>query len=251
MTNKDKTLIAALLDRSGSMRGREEATQDGFNEFINGQKSEPGEALVTLAQFDTEYEIVYQNKPVADVPPLVLAPRSMTAMNDAIGKLITDVGAELAAMAEDDRPGLVVVIIMTDGLENASREWTTEGVRKLIKQQEDQWHWKFVFLGSGIDVRKEGGDRGMRVNSSLAFDAGSGVATRNAYAATSNLISQYRGVAMAAASPAEASASMDYLEFSEEDRLAAMAPGRQDGEDQDSWKKRLKARGRTFSSSSK
>ena len=239
MTNKDKTLIAALLDRSGSMGSRAKATEDGFNEFINGQKAEPGEALVTLAQFDTHYEVVYQNKPIADVPPLELHARSMTAMNDAIGKLITDIGVELADMAEEDRPGLVVVVIMTDGLENASKEWTTEKIRALIKNQEDQWRWKFIFLGSGIDVRKESADRGMRVGTSLAFDADSGIATRNAYASTSGLVSQYRG-AVASAAPASV---MDAIAFSDKDREEAVTPGRQDGESQQDWKQRLQGRG--------
>jgi uncharacterized protein YegL len=238
VTNKDKTLIAALLDRSGSMRGREEATQDGFDEFINGQKSEPGEALVTLAQFDDRYDIVYQNKPIAEVPPLVLQPRGMTAMNDAIGKLITSIGVELAEMAEDDRPGLVVVVIMTDGLENASKEWDTDKIRALIKNQEEQWKWKFIFLGSGIDVRKEGGQRGMRVNTSMAFDANNAMATRSAYGATSNLVSQYRG-GVSAGLP---EATMDSYAFSDEDRKASMGPGRQDGESDADWKSRLKGR---------
>lgn len=239
MTKKDKTLIAALLDRSGSMRDRAKATEDGFNEFINGQKAEPGEALVTLAQFDTHYEVVYQNKPISDVPPLELVARSMTALNDGIGKLVTDIGEELKAMAEDDRPGLVVVVIMTDGLENASREWNVEGIKKLIKQQEDVYRWKFIFLGSGIDVQAEGGQRGMRMNTSLAFDADSSVATRSAYESTSNMVSQYRG-AVASAAPASV---MDAISFSDDDRKTAMGPGRQDGEDQDAWKKRLQGRG--------
>ncbi len=94
MTNPQRTLIAALLDRSGSMQSIKSDTEGGFNALIASQRTEPGEATVTLAQFDTEYEVVYANRPIADVPQLELEPRSMTALYDALGRLITDVGAE-------------------------------------------------------------------------------------------------------------------------------------------------------------
>lgn len=248
MVDKNKTLIAALLDRSGSMSTRVKSTQDGFDELINGQKNQPGTALVTLAQFDTIYELVYKNMPVADVPPLQLIPRSMTALNDGIGKLVTDVGAELAALSEDQRPGLVIVVIMTDGMENASREWTAAQIKDLVKEQETKYGWKFIFLGSGIDVQEEATNlRGFGVRTSMAFDADAPVAVAAAYSATSNLMSNYRGMVAAGAAP---EAMMD-VGFTDEDRDAAMAkrsPGRQDGESQEDWKSRLKSRGLVDSS---
>ncbi|ASZ74757.1 hypothetical protein KHO57_gp147 [Mycobacterium phage Phabba] len=246
MTDKNKTLIAALLDRSGSMRSRARSTEEGFNELINGQKAEPGTARVTLAQFDDVYEVVYANKPIDEVPPLSLVARSMTALNDGIGKLVTDVGAELAALPEDDRPGLVICVIMTDGMENASREWTAAQIKDLIKEQETTYGWKFIFLGSGIDVQQEGvALRGFGAQRSMAFDADAPVAVAAAYAGTSNLISSYRGMASAGASMEE----MDAVGYTDEDRRNAMGAGKQDGESQDQWKSRLK--GRSLSSSSR
>ena len=94
MSNTDLTLIAALLDRSGSMEGCRRATETGFDEMIAQQRSEPGEAVVTLSMFDNVYEGVYANVPIADVGPLKLVPRNMTAMLDAIGRFITEVGEQ-------------------------------------------------------------------------------------------------------------------------------------------------------------
>ena len=92
MTDPQRTLIAVLLDRSGSMQAIKDDTEGGFNAFVEQQRNEPGEARVTLAQFDTHYEVVYADRPIADVPPLDLQPRGMTALYDALGRLITDVG---------------------------------------------------------------------------------------------------------------------------------------------------------------
>lgn len=150
MTNSDLTLIAALLDRTGSMESSKEATEDGFNELISALKADPGQAFVTLAQFDKYHdapvpEFVYQNKPINDVPKLALIPRGMTPLLDAAGAFITQIGQDLSELKDNHRPGLVICVIMTDGMENASREWTWESVRALIKQQSEVYNWKFMF----------------------------------------------------------------------------------------------------------
>ena len=115
MTNPDATLIAALLDRSGSMNVIADDTRGGFDAFIAGVRNQPGTTVVTLAQFDDTYEVVYENRDIATVPPLTLEPRGRTALLDAIGRFVTDVGSSLAAMAEDDRPGDVTVLVMNGG----------------------------------------------------------------------------------------------------------------------------------------
>ena len=94
--------------------------EGGFAAFVDEQRRASGEARATLAQFDDVYERVYADRPIADVPPLDLQPRNMTALHDAMGRLITDAGAELAALPESQRPGTVIVAIMTDGLETVS-----------------------------------------------------------------------------------------------------------------------------------
>ncbi|MCX6479702.1 MAG: hypothetical protein NTY24_04625, partial [Mycobacterium sp.] len=97
MTNSNHTLIAALLDRSGSMRSSKAATEDGWRELINEQRQEPGRCEVTLAQFDTRYEVLYPATDIGAVPEFVVAPRGGTALLDATGRFITEVGQVLAA----------------------------------------------------------------------------------------------------------------------------------------------------------
>lgn len=169
MTDPNKTLIAVLLDRSGSMMTVKSATEKGFDDFIADQRDKDGVATVTLAQFDDAYELVYSDVPVADVPALQLIPRGSTALYDAVGKLTTDVGATLAATPEDQRPGTVLVVIMTDGHENASKEWTHEAVQKLITEQQDRWQWTYLFLGASIDAVDVGAAMGIARANSLRY----------------------------------------------------------------------------------
>ena len=176
MTDSNKTLIAALLDRSGSMQEIADDMRGGFDSYISGERGQPGTTLVTLAQFDDKYEVVYQNTPVDAVPPLGLEPRGMTALLDAIGRFVTEVGAGLAALPEDERPGEVTVLVMTDGHENASAEWSKDAVKQLISQQETDYGWDFVFLGANMDAVDVGADLGFAPGKSLTYDAdGDGV----------------------------------------------------------------------------
>ena len=119
-TNADLTLIAVLVDRSGSMAQWREDMEGGLNAFVESQASEPGEAEITLAQFDTRYELVWPLGPIKDAPKYALMPRGGTALLDAMGRFITQVGEELTQRDEADRPGKVIVCIVTDGLENSS-----------------------------------------------------------------------------------------------------------------------------------
>lgn len=171
MTNTDLHLIAALLDRSGSMQAIAADMRGGFDAHIAKEAAQPGDIRVTLAQFDDRYDVVYENRPVGDVPSLTVEPRGMTALFDAIGRFITEVGAGLAALPEDERPGEVTVLVMTDGLENASRQWTIDDVRALIAQQERDYSWDFVFLGANMDAVEVGVTLGFAPSKSLTYDA--------------------------------------------------------------------------------
>lgn len=169
LTNPQLSLVAALLDRSGSMHTIADDTRGGFDSFIAKERAQEGDTVVTLAQFDDRYELVYSSNPIDEVPPLVLEPRASTALYDGIGRLITDVGVELAALPEDQRPGSVTVLVMTDGHENASREWTNVAVRQLIEQQERDYQWDFVFLGANIDAVNVGTDLGFAPDKSMTY----------------------------------------------------------------------------------
>lgn len=170
MTNSNKTLVAALLDRSGSMETSKSATEDGWRELINEQRQQPGDCDVTLAQFDTEYEVVYPPTHIADVPDFSVQPRGMTALLDAAGRFITEIGEHLSALPENERPGTVICLIMTDGMENSSHEWTWEAVQKLTNQQQDEWNWTFIFLGANIDAVEVGGRMGIHAETSITYD---------------------------------------------------------------------------------
>ena len=94
MTDPNMTLIAALLDRSGSMETSKKATEDGWRELVNEQRQQPGQCQVTLAQFDTVYEVLYSATDITEVPEFVVQPRGMTALLDATGKFITEIGEQ-------------------------------------------------------------------------------------------------------------------------------------------------------------
>lgn len=153
---QDLTQITIVLDRSGSMAAVCDATISGFNEFVEGQKKAPGDANLTLIQFDTEnpYEMVF-DRAIAEVPKLTAetyVPRGGTPLHDAIGQTITKLGAKLKRKPEAERPGKVVVVVMTDGLENSSREYRAPQIAEMIKHQREVYKWEFLFLGANQDA---------------------------------------------------------------------------------------------------
>lgn len=171
MTNPDYTAIAVVVDRSGSMASMQKDAEGGLNTFIKDQKKEPGDCSLRIDQFDTIYENVIKSTPIKDVNKYSLQPRGGTALLDAIGKTVTSFGEELAALEEDARPGNVIVVVVTDGGENASGEWDAEGVKALIKKQEDEFNWSFVFLAANQDAIAVGGQYGFNAGTSMTYDA--------------------------------------------------------------------------------
>ena len=185
----DLTDITLIVDRSGSMGSVREEAEGGVNAFINLQKQEPGEALLTLVQFDTDYEFLYQGAPIQEVAPYELVPRGMTALLDAVGRAINETGERLAGMPESQRPGLVICVVMTDGLENSSSEFTKSQVKAMIERQQNVYHWHFTFLGANQDAFAEARSLGMH-HSAAANYAPSKVAS--AYQATGGKVARMR-----------------------------------------------------------
>jgi Mg-chelatase subunit ChlD len=147
--------IAFVLDRSGSMEGCREAAIEGFNAFLHEQQQTEGLAKLTLILFNDEYLVPIDGLPVAEILPLnddSYVPRGSTALLDAIGRTIDELGARLAALPEQDRPGQVIVAILTDGLENSSQNRTWQEIARVIKQQTEQYRWTFLFLGANQDA---------------------------------------------------------------------------------------------------
>jgi hypothetical protein len=194
MTRTELTHLYFLLDRSGSMQSIKSDIEGGFEAFVAEQRKAPGECLASLSQFDDVYEVVYTDKPVADVPPLDLRPRNMTALHDAMGRLITDAGAKLAALPEDQRPGTVIVAIMTDGLENASKEWHAPAIKSLVETQTTQYSWEFLYMGADQDAVEVGAGLGIAAANSITYSRGK---AKEAMAMSASKISGLRSRRMA------------------------------------------------------
>ncbi len=206
MTNPDLTYIQAIIDRSGSMQSIREDAEGGFNSFIADQRALPGQCRVSLAQFDNEYEVVYRDLPIDEVPPLVIVPRGSTAMLDAIGRTVHDLGARLAALPEAERPGTVIVGVVTDGMENSSREFNYQMVHELITTQEQQYSWTFMYMGADQDAIEQGAKMGITADRSLSYTQ---AASGQAYDAMSGAVRRLRtarsaGMPMPAAQAAAA-----------------------------------------------
>lgn len=147
--------IAYVLDRSGSMQGLQEAAIAGFNQFVKSQLDVPGDARLTLVLFDDEYLVPCAAAPIQDVPELnaqTYVPRGSTALLDAIGRTIKDLGQRLVTLSNENQPGKVIVAIFTDGLENASREYTRHHISDLIRLHRNEKGWEFLFLAANQDA---------------------------------------------------------------------------------------------------
>ena len=152
------TELVFILDRSGSMGGLESDTIGGFNAMIAKQKKGEGEALVSTVLFDNDTEVIHDRVPLAEVPRLTdedYCVRGCTALLDAVGKAIHHIGNVHKYARKEDVPDRTLFVITTDGMENASREYDYERVRKMIRRQKEQYGWEFLFLGANIDAARE------------------------------------------------------------------------------------------------
>jgi hypothetical protein len=172
--NAHYTEIAFILDRSGSMESCQQAAIDGFNQFLDDQQKTEGLAKLTLVLFDDEYLVAVSSVPAQEVVPLTddtYQPRGCTALLDAIGQTIDDLGLRLAALAEKDRPGQVIVAILTDGLENASQRFTWKQIAGKIKHQTDTYKWIFLFLGANQDAIATAANLSIAANNAASYVA--------------------------------------------------------------------------------
>ncbi|SEM55014.1 hypothetical protein SAMN05192533_103323 [Mesobacillus persicus] len=171
--NTNLTEIIFLLDRSGSMAGLEKDTIGGFNSFINRQSQLEGETLVTAVLFDDEYEVLWNGGAAKDIKLTEedYYVRGCTALLEAVGKTILDVGYRLSKTDEEQRPGKILFVITTDGMENASREFTYKKVKELIRHQQEKYRWEFIFMGANIDAAEEADQLGIAKESAFTFEA--------------------------------------------------------------------------------
>lgn len=182
-----KTEIIVITDRSGSMGSIANDVVGGFNRFLRDQQAQPGEARMTYTQFDSVYEVVYTARDIQSAEMPIFSPRGSTALFDAIGRTLNEQGERIA---KEKWAELVVVCIITDGEENASREYTRERIQEMVKHAEANG-WQFLFLAANQDAFTAARDFGSAAKYAGNFQANSaGVAM--AYTATSATVSAMR-----------------------------------------------------------
>ena len=155
---KNLTEIVFILDRSGSMSGLEADTIGGFNAMIQKQKGEDGEAYVSTVLFDNHTEVIHDRVDIQKIQPMTRKDyyvRGCTALLDAVGKAIHHIGNVHKYAREEDRPEKTLFVITTDGMENASREYSYDRLKAIIQRQKAKYGWEFIFLGANIDAAKE------------------------------------------------------------------------------------------------
>jgi len=199
----ETTDIICVLDRSTSIRtsGLIDKTIEGFNSFLADQKKTPGQAKLTLCLFDggmsygavegKTYEIIHDRVDIQAVPELntdTFVPRGMTAMYDAIGSTIDAVYSKWKDSASE-RPDKVIFLIMTDGQENSSKEYTQKTVFESIAKRKEEDKWAFLFIGANIDTMSVGGGMGVSAGNTMSYsntDRGVNTAYLNVSASVTN-----------------------------------------------------------------
>ena len=170
---KNLTEIIFILDRSGSMSGLEDDTIGGFNALIEKQKSEPGEALVSTVLFDHETQVIHDRIPLERVSRLTRQEyyvRGCTALLDAVGGAVHHISNVHRYIREEDCPERTLFVITTDGMENASRRYNYEDVRRMIEKQKERG-WEFLFLGANIDAAREAARFGIDADRAANYHA--------------------------------------------------------------------------------
>ena len=173
---KNLTELVFILDRSGSMSGLEADTVGGFNAMIEKQKKEDGEAYVSTVLFSHDSQVLHDRVPVEKVEPMTDRQYQVggnTALLDAIGGAITHIGNIHKYARPEDVPEHTVFVITTDGMENASREYSSDRVKKMIRKQQEKYGWEFLFLAANIDAVETAGRFGIGADRAVNYHADS------------------------------------------------------------------------------
>ena len=194
------TELVFILDRSGSMGGMESDTIGGFNSMLAKQQAEPGECRITTVLFDNEYEVLHDRidvKAISAITDSEYYVRGNTALLDAIGRTINKIGGVQKNTAEDYRAEKVLFVITTDGMENASREFSFDKIKSMIEHQKSKYDWEFIFLGANIDAVEVAKSFGIAGNRAQNFHNDSDGIALN-YDVVSQAVSAYRAAPMGA-----------------------------------------------------
>lgn len=193
------TDITIILDRSGSMDSIRSDMEGALNTFLSEQKRLPGECLVSLVMFNHIVEDSYIAVPIEAVQDIKIRPEGWTALNDAMGVSITKAGIRFAMMDESRRPEKVIFVIITDGQENKSTEFTREAVAKLVETQSTEFSWQFVYLGANQNAVQEAKHYGINAANAMTYAPIQGGVRAAAQSLSCN-IGAYRSGVMGSAS---------------------------------------------------
>lgn len=218
--NMELTELVFILDRSGSMCGLESDTIGGFNSMLAKQKREKGQANITTVLFDDRRKMLHFRLPLPYVQPMTEKDyfvRGCTALLDAVGHTIEDIESQLRCLPEEERAGKVIFVIITDGLENSSKDFSYEAVRKMIHQKKAE-QWEFLFLGANMDAVAEASRFGIQKDRAVRYANDARGVSKN-YVTVSNTISVMRTAPSMASVGAEWKKDIeeDYRERSSED----------------------------------
>jgi len=184
------THVSIILDRTGSMESIRDDTIGGFNVFLNENKQLPGSVTLTLVRFDSQdpYEVIHQFTPITEVPELTretYVPRAATPLLDAIGRGINDLDQKLALLEDEGKPSGVVFVVITDGQENASKEFRKEQIVKMINEKQEKDDWQLVFLSADLESINDAREYGFRDRSVMSYDKSAG-GSRSAWTSLSH-----------------------------------------------------------------
>lgn len=192
--NKNWSELVFILDRSGSMSGLEADTIGGYNAMLAKQKNGQGEATVTTVLFDDKYELLHDRINLKGIAPITgkeYFVRGSTALLDAIGRTIDKLGNVQKNTAPAERAGSVLFVITTDGMENASREYDADKIKRMIERQKEKYGWEFIFLGANIDAIATAAKFGIGADRAVDYLADS-AGTRLNYEVVSEAVSAVR-----------------------------------------------------------
>lgn len=218
---KNTTELIIILDRSGSMESIRKDMIGGFNAFLREQKKNPTDCKVSFYQFDAQYgdilETCYERRNLPDVPDLTtetFVPRGGTPLYDAVAQVIRKVTERIKDSENNERPERVLVVIITDGEENSSREWKGSQVKQMIENQQEKCGWEFVYLGANQDAWANSEALGVKASSTLGYVA-TAAGTGDMWKSLSDKTMKYRVAACVAKG----------IDFDEDDRKAQKSHG--------------------------
>ena len=212
--SKGYTEIIYILDRSGSMGGLESDTIGGFNSMMEQQKKIGEEAVVSTVLFDDVAEVIHDRVPIEKIEKMTdkqYYVRGCTALLDAVGGAIHHIGNVHKYARKEDRPEKTIVVITTDGMENASCRYSREKIEKMVKRQQEKYGWEFIFIGANIDAYAEAQKYGIRRERAVNYVC-DGIGTANVFAGVSRAV----GSVMMAGSLKEVRGCLDDSDWNEE-----------------------------------